>query len=658
MYDEDFSDLTDLDELDDEYDARPAAKKKGKGKGKAKSGDTYRIRNALKAPRATTYSTEALYKQIHNGDIDLEPEYQRDVVWPEAKQIGLIDSIFRNFYVPPVIFAVNALDDGTETRTCIDGKQRLTSIHRFVDGLIPHKDPVTGDKLWYRDNPDHRTRQPKRILSEKYRNLFDAKAVVCVEYQDLKDTDEREIFQRVQLGVALTPAEKLKVLATPRAQFVRTLQDDFLNNDDSGLSGAALAWDRSRGSDFRCLSQTIQCIAHSPKTTSIQATEKWLADPAPMTPAFANSIENTYRVFEALVRDARNGAAFAKISPIEFITVGILVHRHKGRLTLETLGKAVAAMRADVRRVHDDIRNNSKVYKTMAAFIDGYEGPALGRGEVCAADAVGNGFGPVVINPTSTSVSTAKAGTKRKATAAQDSGDEDSDDDYAPAKRAAPRKRASPAKKPASKPASTAQSPLTPPMSASPSNASAPPPEGGNARDVIRKAKEQIEARRLAGLAAPVPAPTMPSPSIPPYAFNPNANGQQQQQAYTALYQQQQQQQQSQQQQQNGAAGVAAALEANLMGAYPPASARVKTEPAGPPPFSAGSTGSGGGYESGGGGGGRYGGGGGSGHRGGYDRDRDRDRGRDYDYDYGGRGDKRSGYRERDHGHGRGRGGW
>ena len=27
-----------------------------------------------------------------------------DVVWPETKQIGVIDSIFRNFYIPPVIF--------------------------------------------------------------------------------------------------------------------------------------------------------------------------------------------------------------------------------------------------------------------------------------------------------------------------------------------------------------------------------------------------------------------------------------------------------------------------------------------------------------------------------------------------------------------------
>jgi uncharacterized protein with ParB-like and HNH nuclease domain len=53
-----------------------------------------------------------------------------DVVWPETKQIGIIDSIFRNFYIPPVIFAVNTYEDGSETKTCIDGKQRLTSIHK------------------------------------------------------------------------------------------------------------------------------------------------------------------------------------------------------------------------------------------------------------------------------------------------------------------------------------------------------------------------------------------------------------------------------------------------------------------------------------------------------------------------------------------------
>ncbi|KAJ7833522.1 hypothetical protein B0H14DRAFT_2256663, partial [Mycena olivaceomarginata] len=94
-----------------------------------------------------------------------------------------------------------------------------------------------------------------KILPPKFRNIFDSKAVVCVEYQNLDDADEREIFQVLFFccsawlshGVALTPAEKLKVISTPRATFVRALQDDFLNNEEAGLSGDALAWDRTRG---------------------------------------------------------------------------------------------------------------------------------------------------------------------------------------------------------------------------------------------------------------------------------------------------------------------------------------------------------------------------------------------------------------------------
>jgi uncharacterized protein with ParB-like and HNH nuclease domain len=59
-----------------------------------------------------------------------------DIVWPEVKQIGLIDSIFRNFYIPPVVFAVQRDEDNEEVRICVDGKQRLTSIQKFFDGQV------------------------------------------------------------------------------------------------------------------------------------------------------------------------------------------------------------------------------------------------------------------------------------------------------------------------------------------------------------------------------------------------------------------------------------------------------------------------------------------------------------------------------------------
>jgi hypothetical protein len=285
--------------------------------------------------------------------------------------------------------------------------------------------------------------------------------------------------------VALTPAEKLKVISTPRAKFVRALQDDFLDNKEAGLSGDALAWDRTRGSDFRCLAQTIRCIAVSSKTVSIRATEKWLADSTPMDSAFVACIENTYRVFGALVREPRNSAGFAKISPVEFIMIGILVHRHKKRLSLEALGNAVSAMRQDVRKHHEDIRNNNKVYKTMLSFIDGYQGTSPGHGEPSAEDTVD---------------SQNNVGGKRKASRQPAGGNEESDDDYAPKKRAktTPKGR-----------------PLDPPATLlAPTSASAKP------LDAIRAARARLEAQRLksgGGLFNITPLP---------FSFNPDAQQQ------------------------------------------------------------------------------------------------------------------------------------
>jgi hypothetical protein len=36
--------------------------------------------------------------------LDLTELIPKDVVWQEEKQSGLIDSILRNYYIPPIIF--------------------------------------------------------------------------------------------------------------------------------------------------------------------------------------------------------------------------------------------------------------------------------------------------------------------------------------------------------------------------------------------------------------------------------------------------------------------------------------------------------------------------------------------------------------------------
>lgn len=80
-------------------------------------------------------------------------EFGQDVVWRDQKQQQLIDSLMNNYYIPPLIFGEcpfscslewplkeNVLAvterDGEETRVCIDGKQRLSSIQRCVYQLL------------------------------------------------------------------------------------------------------------------------------------------------------------------------------------------------------------------------------------------------------------------------------------------------------------------------------------------------------------------------------------------------------------------------------------------------------------------------------------------------------------------------------------------
>lgn len=66
------------------------------------------------------------------------PVYQRKSVWAEEKQSFFIDSLLRNYPVPP-IFLHKKINDATGKQAfdVIDGKQRLTSIIKFIQNEIP-----------------------------------------------------------------------------------------------------------------------------------------------------------------------------------------------------------------------------------------------------------------------------------------------------------------------------------------------------------------------------------------------------------------------------------------------------------------------------------------------------------------------------------------
>ena len=82
---------------------------------------------------------------------NMTPEYQRKSVWSDEQQSLLIDSIIKNIPIPPIFLRENIDKKGKTTFEVIDGKQRLTSIFRFIDNEIPttddDADPLYHDEI-------------------------------------------------------------------------------------------------------------------------------------------------------------------------------------------------------------------------------------------------------------------------------------------------------------------------------------------------------------------------------------------------------------------------------------------------------------------------------------------------------------------------------
>jgi len=64
-------------------------------------------------------------------------DWVAEIVWNPKKQSMLIDSMYRGFYIPPVVFSVHwDTTSQAKVRLCVDGKQRLTAISGFVLGRV------------------------------------------------------------------------------------------------------------------------------------------------------------------------------------------------------------------------------------------------------------------------------------------------------------------------------------------------------------------------------------------------------------------------------------------------------------------------------------------------------------------------------------------
>jgi hypothetical protein len=152
--------------------------------------------------------------------IILDPEYQRDIVWHDKDKNYYLSSVFKNLSPSNILFNI---DSETGDRTCIDGKQRCTTLLEFRNNKIPYMDDEDGKITNYfygeRDKTSTNTWKVPKEISQKYQNPtvistqmrtdFLNTDITIVTYTDLTYNEQRDLFQRIQHGKPLSAGEKV-----------------------------------------------------------------------------------------------------------------------------------------------------------------------------------------------------------------------------------------------------------------------------------------------------------------------------------------------------------------------------------------------------------------------------------------------------------------
>lgn len=147
---------------------------------------------------AYTYTISDFLEWHKNGQLVLDPEFQRGAVWTSAARTFLIDTILSGFPIPQVFLRTEVnIETRATIREVVDGQQRLRAIIDFANNKIrlSSKSNVYNGKVF-------------ADLEEDDRRSFLNYSVSTVQLIDVDLDDILEIFARLNsYSVKVTPAE-------------------------------------------------------------------------------------------------------------------------------------------------------------------------------------------------------------------------------------------------------------------------------------------------------------------------------------------------------------------------------------------------------------------------------------------------------------------
>jgi hypothetical protein len=106
-----------------------------------------------------------LLRMHKEGQLEIQPDFQREIIWSPTMQTRLIDSLVKQLPIPSLCIS---LDYKTQERFVIDGLQRIASTVKFLD-----TEPTKEWKLAKLDDIDDRISGKSNLsIKSKYPDLF------------------------------------------------------------------------------------------------------------------------------------------------------------------------------------------------------------------------------------------------------------------------------------------------------------------------------------------------------------------------------------------------------------------------------------------------------------------------------------------------------
>ena len=254
--------------------------------------------------RSDTRTIHDVIRRIDQGRYVMDPDFQRDFIWPEDKQSKLIESVIMRIPLP--VFYLAEDDEGRVV--VVDGLQRLSTFDRFVNNKL---------KLRLADQGDLNGKSFSELPPKFQNRVEDCNLIFYVIDSKVPERARLDIFERVNGGVPLTRQQMRNSLFMGKGtRFLKIeAQTEMFRQATGGSLRTSTMRDREFVNRF-CAFQILtaseyrrddmdQFLAESLRNMNRQSDD----DLSRLSDAFRRGLENNYLLFER--------HAFRKHAPVQ-----------------------------------------------------------------------------------------------------------------------------------------------------------------------------------------------------------------------------------------------------------------------------------------------------------------------------------------------------